>query len=476
MSLYHKIAKNTIIQIIGRALQTLIAFLTLALIMHYLGPSNFGQYTIVVAYVAFSGILIDLGIYMTTLQMISEPLADAEKIFSNAFTLRVIATVLFLLLAASASLFFPYDPIAKKGILILLASCFFISLAQLLHGIFQKELKMAEAEIAAIIGKIVLIILVAAAIHLKLNLLYILTCLLLGDVTYFLLKYFFSRKYIKIKFSFDKDIWIKIIIKSWPIALSIIFNLIYLRGDTIILSLFAPPAEVGFYGASYKVLDVLTTLPIIIAGLMMPLFTNAWAEKNYATLKFYLQNSFDACAMIAIPIIFGTQFIAYKVMVLAGGNKFYPAGRILKILIIAVTMIFFGTLFGHFIVAINKQKTMLFGYLATAILSLIGYFVLIPKFTTIGAAYVTLFSETLITVLSFIIIRRTTGIAISLKKFLKALLAGLAMCVILYPIRFANMLILILTGAAIYGFTLYAIGVVDKKMLQQIFKPAEKKS
>src|SRR4030042_7122374 len=98
MSLSHKIAKNSIIQIIGRALNTIIAFATIALVMRYLGPSDFGQYTIIVAYVSFFGILADFGIYMATLQMISEPNADTKEIFSNAFTLRIIFTFFFLLL------------------------------------------------------------------------------------------------------------------------------------------------------------------------------------------------------------------------------------------------------------------------------------------------------------------------------------------------------------------------------------------
>lgn len=469
----HKIAKNSIIQIIGRALNTIIAFVTIALVMRYLGPSDFGQYTIIVAYVSFCGILADFGIYMATLQMISEPNADIKKIFSNAFTLRIIFAFFFLLLSAFAGLWLPYSIIVKKGIFVLIWACFFISLSQLLHGIFQKELEMTKAEIAAVIGKILTLLLIIPAIYLKFNLLWILAFSAAGDFAHFLLKFIFARKYIKITFSFDKEIWKILLVKSWPIGLSIIFNLIYLRGDTLILSLFANSSEVGFYGASYKVLDVMTTVPIILAGLMMPLFTSAFAEKNTNLLKNYLQNSFDACLMLAIPIIFGTQFISYPIMVLAGGSEFYPAGKILKILIVAVSMIFFGTLFSHFVVAINKQKTMLFGYLATAILSLAGYFTLIPRFSSLGAAFVTLFSETLVALISFAIIHKNTGITLSLNKFLKALFAGLIMSSVLYFIRGANMLILILTGAAVYGITLYAIGGIDKTMLRQIFKPAE---
>lgn len=470
MSLSQKIAHNTLIQIIGKALSTAIALIPIALITRYLGPEGFGYYTIIIAFLSFFGIMSDMGIYLTALQMISEPGRDAVKIFSNAFTARAIISIICFGTAPILALLFPYPAIVKQGIFITTIAFFFISLSQILHAIYQKELKMFEAELSEIVGKIVMLISVVIVIYLKLNLLFIMLAIILCNFTHFLIKYIYSKKYIRITLSFDKEIWQEIFFKSWPIALSILFNLIYLRGDTIILSLFASKSQVGFYGASYKALDVLTALPIIFAGLMMPLFTAAYVEKNIANLKKYLQISFDLSALLSIPIILGAQFIAYKTMMLIAGKAFYPAGAILKILIIAVNMIFFGTLFGHFIVAIGEQKTMLWGYLTAAILAIIGYFMLIPKFGAIGAAWVTVFSETTVAIIAFAIIYKKTKLSISPIKLFKALFAGAFMSLVLYFIRNANMFIIILIGAFIYAGSLYIIGGIDREMINSLIR------
>ncbi|MFC1613009.1 flippase [Patescibacteria group bacterium] len=468
MSLSHKIAKNTIIQILGKILSTILALFSIGLITRYLGPKGFGQYTIIIAFLSFFGILVDMGIYLTTLQMISEPGRDCQKIFSNGFTLRLTISVILLTLAPILALLFPYPDVVKKGIFVATFAFFFISLCQILHAIFQKELKMIEAEISEIIGKAIILGSIILATYYKLDLIFIMLCLVLGNFTHFIIKFIYSRKYIKIKLSFDKQIWKEIFFKSWPIALSIVFNLVYLRGDTIILSLFVSETQVGFYGASYKVLDVLTTLPIIFAGLMMPLFTVAWAEKNIGKLKKYLQTSFDIALMTSIPIILGTQFIATQVMTLVAGNEFMPSGKILKVLIIAVNMIFFGTIFGHFIVAINQQKLMLFGYLTTAILSLLGYLIFIPKFSYMGAAWVTVFSETLVSIIAITIIYQKTKISLNFKKCLKSLLSGILMVICLYFMRGANLFIIILAGIIVYLIAMFAIGGIDKEMMQTL--------
>lgn len=468
MSLSQKIAQNSFIQIAGRIFSTLLSLASIFFITRYLGPEGFGRYTIIIAFLSFFGIIADMGIYLTALQMISEPGRDSAKLFSNAFTMRVIISAIFLALAPLVALLFPYPLIVKKGIAIAVFAFFFISMCQILHAVFQKELKMFKAELSEIFGKASILICVALAIYFKLNLLYLIGCLVVGNLINFLVKFAYAKRHITIKFAFDKEIWQEIISKSWPIALSIVFNLVYLRGDIIILSLFASEAQVGFYGASYKVLDVLTTLPIVFAGLMMPIFTKTWAEKNFDHLKKYLQISFDICAIISIPIILGTQFIATAVMVLAAGHKFAPSGDILRVLVIAVNMIFFGTMFGHMIVAINKQKTMLFGYLATAIIAIIGYFIFIPRFSVYGAAWITVFSETLVALIALTLIYKTTKILPNLKRLSKALLAGLIMSLVLYTIRDANMLILILTGAIIYTGTLYFTGGIDKRMIKSL--------
>jgi len=64
----------------------------------------------------------------------------------------------------------------------------------------------------------------------------------------------------------------------WPIAISIIFNVVYLKGDTLLLSIFTNQTEVGIYGAAYRVLDVLTQTAMMIMGLFLPLLAFSWGQ------------------------------------------------------------------------------------------------------------------------------------------------------------------------------------------------------
>lgn len=470
MSLTRAVAHNMIYQVGGKILSTVLGLMALAMMTRYLGQDGYGGYTTIISFLQFFGILVDFGLTLTTVQMISEPNADINKITSNIFTLRFFSALIFLGLAPLIVLFFPYDATLKIGVAITTFSFLFIALNQVLIGLFQKNLRMEKVAIAENIGRVVLVGGIATVIFFKAGLLAILLAVILGSFVNFFVNFLFSIKYVRIKFVFDWPIWKEIYRRSWPIGLSIAFNLIYLKADVIILSLFQSQAAVGLYGASYRVLDVLTTLPMMFAGLVLPILTASWAEKNLERFSRLIKKSFDFLIMIIIPIIFGTMLLGERLMNAVAGDDFALSGTILKILILAAGTIFVGTLFGHVIVAIKKQKQMIWGYAAVAVLSLAGYIIFIPLYSFWAAAWITFFSEGAIALLTFFVVWKNTRIFPSGKVFWKSILSSAAMYVSLYFLFNLNLLLLIIFGAAIYFAVLYLLRGFSKETVMEIIK------
>lgn len=470
MSLTRQVAHNMGYQVGGKIISTVLGLVALGMMTRYLGQEGFGGYTTIVAFLQFFGILVDFGLTLTTVQMISEPGADENKIASNIFTLRFFSAFVFLGLAPLVVLFFPYDAALKTGVAITALSFLFIALNQVLVGLFQKHLSMWKVAISENAGRIVLIALVAFAIWTDRGLLSIMWAVIFGSAANFLVNFLFSLKYVRIRFIFDWPIWKEIYRRSWPIGLSIVFNLIYLKADTIILSLSQSQASVGLYGASYRVLDVLTTFPMMFAGLVLPVLTATWAEKNVERFKRITQKSFDFLIMIIVPAIFGTFFLGERLMQAVAGDDFALSGTILKILILGAGAIFLGTLFGHIIVAVKKQRLMIWGYAGVAAVSLAGYVLLIPRYTYWAAAWITVFSESAIALLTFLVVWRTTKIIPSGKIFIKSIAASLAMSGAIYLLLPLNLLFVICLGVIVYFTALYLFRGYNRETINEIIK------
>ena len=497
-----KITTNTIIQFSAKVFGLALSLITVGLMTRYLGREGFGQYSTIIAYLGFFGILADFGLGLTLTQMISHLEGEKEsKIFNNVFTLRLCSIILFLILGCLIAIFIPvYSLLIKLGIILTTLSFVFISLRDVIIPLFQKRLAMKRVALGEILGRLVLLCFVVLAIFLKLNLLAILGAVVLGSLANFLFVFISSQKLflhpqktfpnstkemnefqkisstnintsqegvglIKFSFDFDLSLWKEILNRSWPMAFSIFFNLIYFRADILILSLFKSQEVVGIYGAPYKILEVLSMFPLIFVGLILPSLTKNWLEKNLNEFKKTLQGSFDFLVALTLPMVIGTLFLGRKIMVFVAGSEFGISGDVLKVLTLATGIIFVATLFRYVIVAIIKQKLMLWVYLIGAVVGLIGYLVFIPRYSYWGAAWTTVATEAIVGLGAFIICWQTIRTLPSLKFFWKSLFACLVMAGLLWVFREWGLGWLVLLAGGSYLGVLWLLGGIPGRIL-----------
>ncbi|HLD21372.1 MAG TPA: flippase [Patescibacteria group bacterium] len=443
MSLRRNIAKNAAVQMAGKIIGVVLSIITAALVTRHLGTNGFGQYTKILSFLQFFGIAMDFGLYIILIKKIADIPNDKldTPIVHTIFTLRVISGIFFLSLAPIVAwmigLFHEgYSGTIVAGVALTTGFFFFISLNQLLSAIFQKVLRSDWIALAEFVGKIVLLVSTLIVIFLNLNVLWVLSTLVLSSAVNFLINFLATKKYVRLRLSLHWDLMKRVIYDAWPTALSIAFGLIYFKGDTIILSFYESDAVIGRYGAPYKILEVLVVFPAIFAGLVMPVITAAWQQKHLGRFRDLLQKSFDALSFIAIPLIAGVMILAPYIIEVIAGSDFQSSTTILRILIIATAAIFFGTLFGYIVVSLDQQRLMMWGYGFVAITAFIGYLIVIPRYSVIGAAWLTVYSEVLAVCISYWLIVKRTHMHLQFGRLLKAIFASLGMYIVLRCVLF----------------------------------------
>jgi O-antigen/teichoic acid export membrane protein len=461
MKLSTKIAYNTIIQIISKIISTGVGLLIIAIITRYLGQTGFGEYTAATTYLSFFAIIADLGLTLVTVQLISRPGTNQNEALGNLLGLRLVSALFFLGLAPLFSFFLPYSGEVKLSIAVASFSFLFIALNQILVGLFQKELRMDKVSIAEIVNRLSLLLGVILVAHLDAGLMGIMVATVISSLISLLLHLYFARSFARLSLRFDPKYWKLITKLSWPLAITIALNLIYLKADTLLLSLIDREssigiiAEVGIYGAAYKVIDVLVTIPFMFSGIILPLLTKKWAENDLDGFRALMQKAFNVMAIFTIPMIFGTQMLAGQIMTIVAGQEFSLSGPILRILIFAAGIIFLGNIFAHAVIAINRQKDIIKAYLFTAVTALIAYFLFIPHFSYFGAAAVTIYSELAIAFASFYLVHKECAFKPKLTVVVKSFLASSGMYLFMLWLSntfSSNILFLSIAGAITYFF------------------------
>lgn len=467
--LSRKIAYNTIISAGARFIGLALSLITIGLIARYLGQVQFGYYAIVLVFLYFFSVLADLGLYSVCLRDISRIGADEKKIASNAFTLRFFAGLFFLGLAPVVVCFFPYPEQVKMGVLIGAIGFWALSSQQVMVGVFQKYLKMDRVIAGELFGRLVQLGLVAFFIWRDFGFLSIVVAFAAGALVNFISVFLFTRGFIPISFRFDFVFWKKLLKESLPLALAIIFTVIYFKLDTIMLSLMKSPTDVGIYNLSYKMLESLLFFPAMFVGLVMPLMSKyAFFDKN--KFKKIIQKTLDILLIFVVPMIAGVFFLSSYLVALVGGNDFILSGGVLNVLIISAGLIFLGVLFSNIIISLKKQKSLTIIYGLGAVFNLAANFIFIPRYSYYGAAWTTVLTELIVTAAMIFVVYRTLNYMLSFKIIFKCLLAVLAMSLTLYFFSDWNMFILAPLSALIYFVCLWLFKGVSSEEVMFLVK------
>lgn len=466
MSEIRKIAHNTAWQIGGKIVSTGLGLIAVAIMTRSLGVEQFGWYSTAVGFLQFIGIFTDFGFTVITSSMLSEPAHDKSKLLSNLFTWRMITALVTQGLVPLTIFFFPYPAPIKWAVVIMALSFIGVSLNQVLIAYYQTKLALHIQAIGEVVGRIVLVAGLAFVAMGNFGFLAMMVVITLASFAY--TGYLWMRAE-PIRFQIDRVISKEIYKKLWPVALAVIFNCFYLQGDRLILPLFVSQTEVGLYGAAYRVIDIALQISAMLMGMLLPLITFAWSRGLKEDFKKQAQRGFDLMSLFILPIIAGILALAGPIMRFVAGDDFAASGTFLRVQILTMAGILFGTVFGHINLAIGRQRQVLWIYVADAILAVIAYFIFIPMMGGFGAAWVRVGSEIFAGVGLMILAGAFSGFWPGLRAFSKIILASIIMGYLVWYLQPLNIIASVFIGIAVYAVLVLALRVVSKQTIKEVF-------
>jgi O-antigen/teichoic acid export membrane protein len=206
--------------------------------------------------------------------------------------------------------------------------------------------------------------------------------------------------------------------------------------------------------------------------MIMPLITFAWARGDKQLFKERAELGFNALTIIIFPMLAGIFVLAEPIMRFTAGATFAEAGTMLRWLSLCIVGICFGMVFGHIILAIDRQREALWIYASDAVLSIVGYLIFIPRFGWWGAVMVTLFSECYAGLGHTLLTMYYSKTRFSLSVFTKVTLASVVMGGLLFALQPLPLLISILLGAFVYTLTLIALRVTSWASISELLTRA----
>ena len=467
MSSTRKVAYNTVIQVVARAVTTVISLVALGYLTRYLGVAGYGQYDLVFAYLSLFGILVDFGFFLLQVRETTTHPDKEAYILGNILGLKLALSGLVFVVGCIGA-FIIYDhPAITIGILVGSLSQAALAWAQVPIGLFQARLQMGKAAIMNILSRAAYLVGVLIGMNAGWGVVELVASVSVINLAAFFVQLAMARPLVRIVPQWDFGYWKKFIHEAMPLGVALVLATIYFSIDRVMLSVMKTTYEVGIYGTPYRVIGVVLTLPTIFMSSVFPIMTQALRQDRSRALRVF-QKAFDFSGLAALPIAVGTTMVATPLMVLIAGHEFAASGAVLQWLIWASALSFFGAVFNYTTIAAGRQRSLTLPYLVATLFNIGANWIFIPYYSYMGAAVVTVATEVLVVVWTGWITFRATGLKPNWLVTAKAVLAGLAVVGALWWLGSSNLLINIGLGAAVYLAVILLLKTVPKDMIKEI--------
>jgi O-antigen/teichoic acid export membrane protein len=180
--------------------------------------------------------------------------------------------------------------------------------------------------------------------------------------------------------------------ESWPLILSTLMIMLYMRIDQVMIGTMIGDEEVGIFSAAVRVSEVWYFIPIVIASSVFPSLVKSkqLGEKIYLQR---IQKYYDLNALIAYSLSIPLFFLSPFIIKLLYGELYKGAGIILSIHIWASLFVFLGVARSQYLVNESMLAFSFFSSTMGAIINIGLNLFLIPKYQATGAAIATVISQ-----------------------------------------------------------------------------------
>jgi O-antigen/teichoic acid export membrane protein len=357
-----------------------------AWVARYLGPEQYGLFSYACAFVALFSAIATLGLDGIVVRNIVREPSFTEEILGTAFVLKVLGGLATLLLSMGSVILLRHGEGLVYWLVGITAAGMIFQAFDTIDFWFQSQIQSkyvvyARTTAFSLISlvKIGLILTAAPLIAFAWA---GLAEIVLGSIALIIV---YQSEGHNIKTWLANFICAKNLLRdSWPLILSGIMVMIYMRIDQVMLGNLVDNTEVGLYSAAVRLAETWYFIPMAVVGSVFPSIVEA---KAISEELFYrrLQKLYNLMALMAYIVALPVTFMAGWLVTIIFGPAYARAGPMLAVLIWAGMFVNLGVARGSFLTTVNWTGIHFVTTFLGCIVNVALNYLLIPIYGGMGA-------------------------------------------------------------------------------------------
>ncbi len=248
-----------------------------------------------------------------------------------------------------------------------------------------------------------------------------------------------------------------ILISAWPFAFANALSILMINTDVLIIGIMRSNADVGYYSAANRIIQILYALPAIVAITILPALSRL-AVSDQAKLRAMLEKTITTLLLVAIPTALGGIILGDKIIALLFGAEYLPAVAAFRILLITLIFSSASIILGDGLFVYNHQKKLIVYSALGGISNVIFDLALIPRFGIAGSAWATVISQIISISYLWITMKKVNYFSV-LPRLKKIFIASCAMSAAVWLLAALGLHVVavVILAALFYPFALYCL-------------------
>jgi O-antigen/teichoic acid export membrane protein len=378
---------------LDKVIQMAIALFVSVWIIRYLGPEKYGVLSYAIAFVYLFSFISKLGLDSIVIREIVKNPLKKEEILGTAFFLKFVGGIVAFILSTAAIYFFKSGDNFSLRIVAVLALGFIFQSSDVIDYWFQSRVEskfiVFVRNISSVVSSLIKIFLIVA----KASLFFFAGAILLESVvsSIGLIFLYVSKKENIFKWKIKLFKAKELLKDSWPLILSSVAVIIYMKIDQIMIGNMIGNKALGNYSAAVNLCEAWYFIPIIVVNSVFPAIICTKINNKDLYIK-RIQMLYDFLLWAAILIAIPVSIFSGKIINFLYGFQYSQAGSILAIYIWAASFSFLGVASGSYLIAENLTKISFLRTVIGAIFNVTLNFLFIPKYGIVGSAAATFIS------------------------------------------------------------------------------------
>jgi len=377
-------------------------------IARYLGPKQFGLMNYAIAFVALFGSIATLGLNSIVVKDLIKRPENADVTLGTTFVLQIIGGLLACLIAILAISYVRPNDLTLKLMTAILGFAMVFKSVEVVRYWFEAQV---QSKYIVWVENLVFLLFAVVKVFLiftqatLIDFIWVIFAETVLMAFFLLILYSFKvgqLKSWKLQYGRTKEL----LKDGWPLMLSGLAVMVYMRIDQIMLGQMMGDQAVGVYSAAVRISEVFYFIPVAIAASVFPSIIEA---KKHSEALYYkrLQRLYDLMVIFTLSVAIPMTFFSDVIIHLLFGSAYVGAGPILSIHIWAGLFVSLGVISSRWIVIENLQMYALYRTGLGVLINISANVILIPKYGSLGAAIGTLISQVLATYMFDILTHQT---------------------------------------------------------------------